>query len=35
MTKDEALKRVEGYLFNCLPMESYDEIKELISAFAL
>lgn len=32
MTKEEAINRVQGYLTSCLPIEDYDEVKEIIKA---
>ena len=30
MTREEAIKRVKGYLTNCLPVDCYEEIEEII-----
>lgn len=32
MTRDEAIKRVKGYLTDCLPTECYGEVEEIIEA---
>ena len=30
MTREEAIKRVKGYLTDCLPTDCYEEIEEII-----
>ena len=30
MTREEAIKRVKGYLTDCLPVDCYEEIEEII-----
>ena len=32
MTRDEALKKVKGYLTDYLPKDDYDEVEEIVSA---
>ena len=32
MTREEAIKRVKGYLTDCLPTDCYGEIEEIIEA---
>ena len=32
MTESEAIKRVKGYLTDCLPTEWYEEVEEVINA---
>lgn len=32
MTREEAIKRVKGYLTDCLPADCYGEVEEIITA---
>lgn len=32
MTREEAIKRVKGYLTDCLPTDCYEEVEEVIEA---
>lgn len=32
MTRDEALRKVKGYLTDCLPKDDYDEVEEIVNA---
>ena len=32
MTREEAIKRVKGYLTDCLPTGCYEEVEEVINA---
>lgn len=32
MTRDEALRRVRGYLTDLIPIENYDEVEEIMLA---
>ena len=32
MTREEAIKRVKGYLTDCLPADCYGEVEEIIKA---
>ena len=32
MTESEAIKRVKGYLTDCLPTDCYEEVEEVINA---
>ena len=32
MTREEAIKRVKGYLNDCLPADCYEEVEEIIEA---
>lgn len=32
MTRDEALRKVKGYLTDCLPADCYGEVEEIIEA---
>ena len=32
MTREEATKRVKGYLTDCLPTDCYEEVEEVIKA---
>ena len=32
MTRDEALKKVKGYLTDYLPKDDYDEVEEIVNA---
>ena len=32
MTREEAIKRVKGYLTDCLPTDCYEEVEEVIKA---
>lgn len=32
MTREEAIKRVKGYLTDCLPADCYEEVEEIIKA---
>ena len=32
MTREEAIKRVKGYLSDCLPADCYEEVEEVIEA---
>ena len=32
MTREEAIKRVKGYLSDCLPADCYEEVEEIIEA---
>ena len=32
MKREEALRRVKGYLTDCLPSEDYDEVEEIMVA---
>ena len=32
MTREEAIKRVKGYLTDCLPTDCYEEVEEVINA---
>ena len=32
MTREEAIKRVKGYLTDCLPSDCYEEVEEVINA---
>jgi hypothetical protein len=32
MTREEAIRRVKGYLTDCLPSDCYEEVEEIIKA---